>query len=53
MNNVIEFVKGERKVLVSQDKLALTGAVLGSLAGKTSGVSRFGVLKDKRVFAVL
>lgn len=53
MSSVIEFVKGERKVLVSQDKLALTGAVLGSLAGKTSGVSRFGVLKDKRVFAVL
>jgi len=53
MSNVIEFVKGDRKVLVSQDKLALTGAVLGSLAGKTSGVSRFGVLKDRRVFAVL
>lgn len=53
MNNVIEFVKGERKVLVSQDKLALTGAVLGSLAGKASGSTRFGVLKDRRVFAVL
>lgn len=53
MSNVIEFVKGDRKVLVSQDKLALTGAVLGSLAGKSNGVSRFGVLKDRRVFAVL
>jgi len=53
MNNVIEFVKGDRKVLVSNDKLALTGAVLGSLAGKSNGVSRFGVLKNKRVFEVL
>jgi len=53
MSNVIEFAKGERKVLVSNDKLALTGAVLGSLAGKSSGVTRFGVLKNKRVFEVL
>ena len=53
MNNVIEFVKGDRKVLVSNDKLALTGAVLGSLAGKSSGSTRFGVLKNKRVFEVL
>ena len=53
MSNVIEFAKGERKVLVSKDKLALTGAVLGSLAGKSSGVTRFGVLKNKRVFEVL
>ena len=53
MSNVIEFAKGERKVLVSKDKLALTGAVLGSLAGKSSGCTRFGVLKNKRVFEVL
>ena len=53
MSNVIEFAKGDRKVLVSNDKLALTGAVLGSLAGKSSGVTRFGVLKNKRVFEVL
>ena len=53
MSNVIEFAKGDRKVLVSNDKLALTGAVLGSLAGKSSGCTRFGVLKNKRVFEVL
>ena len=53
MSNVIEFAKGERKLLVSNDKLALTGAVLGSLAGKSSGCTRFGVLKNKRVFEVL
>lgn len=51
--NIVEFVKGEQKVLVSKDLLPLTGAVLGSLAAKEGGATRFGVLKNRRVFAVL
>lgn len=53
MSNVIEFVKGDRKVLVSKDLLPLTGAVLGTMAEKPLGVNRFGVLKNKRVSLAL
>ena len=53
MSNVIEFAKGDRKMLISKDFLPLYGAVLGTLAGKPSGINRFGVLKDKRVALVL
>lgn len=53
MSNVIEFVKGDRKVLLSKDFVPLYGAVLNVLTQKTSGITRFGALKDTKVAAVL
>lgn len=53
MSNVIEFVKGDRKVLLSKDFVPLYGAVLNVLTQKTSGITRFGALKDAKVAAVL
>jgi len=53
MSNIVEVIKGDRKVLLSKDFLPLYGAVLGTLVGKSHGISRFGVLKDSRVAAVL
>ena len=53
MSNVIEFVKGDRKVLLSKENMPLYGAVLCNLKGKASGVTRFAVLKDANVVKVL
>lgn len=53
MSNVIELMKGDRKVLIGKDNVALYGAVLGTIVGKPHGVTRFGALKDPKVAAVL
>jgi len=53
MSNVIELMKGDRKVLIGKDNVALYGAVLGTIVGKPHGVTRFGALKDAKVAAVL
>jgi len=53
MNNVIEFVKGDRKALLSKDFVPLYGAVLRLLTQKPMGIARFGALKDPKVAAVL
>ena len=53
MSNVIEFVKGDRKALLSKDFVPLYGAVLSLLTQKPMGIARFGALKDPKVVAVL
>jgi len=53
MSNVIELMKGDRKVLIGKDNVALYGAVLGTIVGKPHGITRFGALKDPKVAAVL
>ena len=53
MSNVIELMKGDRKVLIGKDNVALYGAVLGTIVGKPHGITRFGALKDAKVAAVL
>lgn len=53
MANTTEIVKGDRKILISNDFLPLYGAVLGTMAGKPNGLTRFGVLRDGKVTQAL
>ena len=53
MKTSIKFGNDTRNVLFAKDNLPTIGAVLGALSEKPCGLSRFGVLKNAKVAAVL